>query len=82
MISIRQLKAARALLGWSQADLAIMAGVSRPTIQRIESLDDGPVHFDRHSTAYHAVDALRDAGIEFLNDGQIGVTLLMAKRNR
>jgi predicted transcriptional regulator len=81
-VSIRQLKAARALLGWSQADLAMMSGVSQPSIQRIEAPDDGPVHFDRHITAYEAVEALRGAGIEFLSDGQTGVTLLKRKRRR
>jgi DNA-binding XRE family transcriptional regulator len=42
MISIRQIKAARALLGWSQEDLAKFSGVSYPTIARLESTD-GPI---------------------------------------
>ena len=39
MITVRQVKAARALLGWSQSDLAVHSGISEPTIARLESLD-------------------------------------------
>ena len=38
-ITVRQVKAARALLGWSQTDLANESGVSEPTIARLESAD-------------------------------------------
>jgi DNA-binding XRE family transcriptional regulator len=37
MITVRQMKAARALLAWSQGDLAKASGVSEPTIARLES---------------------------------------------
>lgn len=37
MASIRQVKAARALLGWSQGDLAERSAVSKPTIARLET---------------------------------------------
>ncbi len=63
------------VLGWSQVDLAERAGVSRPTIERIESPDDGPID-SRHAKGEQVESALRAEGIEFLNDGQIiGVTL-------
>ena len=39
MISIRQVKAARALLGWSQADLARRSGISEPTVARLEAVE-------------------------------------------
>ncbi len=43
MISARAsgepVKAARALLGWSQSDLARHSGISEPTIARLESID-------------------------------------------
>ena len=42
LFSVRQMKAARALLAWSQGDLAEASGVSEPTIARLESAD-GPV---------------------------------------
>lgn len=38
-VSIRQVKAARALLAWSQTDLARESGVSEPTIKRLEASD-------------------------------------------
>ncbi|WP_108986237.1 helix-turn-helix domain-containing protein [Candidatus Phycosocius bacilliformis] len=39
MLTSAQLKAARALLGVDQGDLAKAAGVSLPTIQRMEASD-------------------------------------------
>ncbi|ALV47215.1 antitoxin HicB [Arthrobacter alpinus] len=36
----KQLRAARMKRGWSQTDLAEQAGVSRPTIARVESGQD------------------------------------------
>jgi transcriptional regulator with XRE-family HTH domain len=43
MISIEQIRAARALLGWSQTQLAEAAARSLPTIKRLERDDgDGP----------------------------------------
>ena len=41
-VSIRQIKAARALLAWSQEELAEKSGVSTPTVKRLES-SDGPL---------------------------------------
>jgi predicted transcriptional regulator len=38
-VSIRQVKAARALLDWSQTELANAAGVSVPTVKRLEAED-------------------------------------------
>ena len=38
-VSIRQLKAARALIGWSQEELALAADVSLPTIKRLEAAE-------------------------------------------
>ncbi|MCX7309984.1 MAG: helix-turn-helix transcriptional regulator, partial [Afipia sp.] len=39
MITAAQLRAARALLGLDQKDIAEMSGVSLPTIQRMEASD-------------------------------------------
>ena len=47
-MTTRQIKAARALLGWSQGDLAQHSSISEPTIARLESVD-GP---DRGSPEY------------------------------
>jgi len=72
-ISIRQVKAARALLSWSQEDLAEASGVSVPTIARLEA-SDGPLG-GRSSTAAAIRAALEDAGIEFMgpDKGATGV---------
>ena len=73
MASIRQIKAARALLGWSQEELATRSGVSYPTIARLES-SDGDVG-GRADTAAKIVGALESAGVEFTNGGQPGVKM-------
>lgn len=75
MISVRQMKAARALLAWSQGDLATASGVSEPTIARLES-SDGPVG-GRADTGEKLVAALEKAGVEFIaeNGGGAGVRL-------
>ena len=75
-LSIRQLKAARELLGWSQEDLAGKSGVSLPTIQRLEA--EGGDLGGRPTTGEKIIAALEKAGIEFLDDGQ-GVRLKPAK---
>jgi transcriptional regulator with XRE-family HTH domain len=66
MISAAQLRAARALLGIDQQMLADMAGVSLPTIQRMEA-SQGNVR-GVIDTLIKVVDALNAAGIELLGD--------------
>ena len=78
MISIRQLKAARALLAWSQSDLARESGVSEPTIARLESAD-GPIG-GRPDTAEKLVAALVKGGIEFISENGGGAGVRLAKR--
>ena len=64
MITGLQIKAARALLRWSATDLAHMANVSWPTIQRFETFDGVP---SGHTRTLNAVAmTLGEAGIEFL----------------
>lgn len=41
MIQPSQIRAARALLGWHQAELAQRAGIGLATIQRLERAPDG-----------------------------------------
>jgi DNA-binding XRE family transcriptional regulator len=74
-VSIRQIKAARALLGWSQEDAANFSGVSVPTIKRLEATD-GPIG-GRASTGERIKDAMEAAGIAFIdeNGGGPGVRL-------
>jgi predicted transcriptional regulator len=75
VISIRQVKAARALLGWSQSDLALHSKVSEPTVARLESLD-GDLG-GRESTIEKIRSALESGGVEFIveNGGGAGVRL-------
>ena len=75
ILSIRQVKAARALLAWSQHDLAEASGVSYPTIARIEK-EDGPIG-GRASTVNSIRTALETGGVEFIaeNGGGAGVRL-------
>lgn len=72
-VSIRQVKAARALLDWSQAQLAEAAGVSLPTLKRLEA-GDGDLG-GREGTSYRIRSALEAAGVEFTNGGQPGVRM-------
>jgi predicted transcriptional regulator len=66
MISAGQMRAARALLGIDQKTLAEMAGVSVPTIQRMEA-SKGNVR-GVVDTLAKVVEALDRAGIELIGD--------------
>ena len=70
-----QIRAARALLGWSQDQLARRAGVGLATLQRIEQ-NKGIVK-GNFSTVLKIQKALEQAGIQFIesDSGQIGVRL-------
>jgi transcriptional regulator with XRE-family HTH domain len=67
MITATQLRAARALLGIDQKALAGMAGVSVPTIQRMEA-SRGNVR-GVIDTLTRIIAALDRAGIEFIAEG-------------
>lgn len=68
MTTVPQLRAARALLGWSQDDLAARSGVSKPTIARLE-LGSGELA-GYASTRDKVVGALEAAGVTFLGNGE------------
>ena len=67
MITASQLRAARALLGIDQPVLAQRAGLSLPTIQRMET-SDGLIRGNVDSLT-KVVQALEDMGIELIGDG-------------
>jgi predicted transcriptional regulator len=73
LITGRQLRAARALLGIEQVDLAKRARVAIGTIRRMESFA-GEVG-SRTETLSKVQAALERAGIEFLGEGRPGVRL-------
>jgi predicted transcriptional regulator len=72
-ITGRQIRAARALLGWAQTDVSKRAKVALGTIRRMEGFD-GPIGA-RTETLGKVVLALERAGIEFLNHESPGVRI-------
>jgi predicted transcriptional regulator len=68
MITPRQIRAARALLGWSQQQLADKAIVSLNAVTRLEK---GKVD-SRLSTVSAVERALTKAGVDFLPAGERG----------
>ena len=79
MVSTRQIKAARALLAWSQADLAQRSGVSEPTVARLEAVD-GELG-GREQTVAKIRIALENAGIEFIDENGGGPGVRLRKRS-
>lgn len=70
-----QLRAARALLGMDQAELAKQAGVDINTVRNLEARGSEPLG-GRVDTLRKVQGALEAAGVEFLNHGQPGVRLI------
>jgi len=76
MITRAQIRAARALIGWTQIDLAQASGISQVAIKNLERGVTDP----RVSTLISIQDALDQAGVMFLEpgdtrDGGAGVRL-------
>ena len=83
MLQTAQIRAARALLGWNQGDLATAANVSIATIRRIEA-KEGPM-MGYVSTLMSIQSAFESAGIRFLDNepgGGIGVRLSERKADK
>lgn len=79
-VSIRQLKAARSLLAWSQEQLAAAAGISIPTIKRLEA-QEGPLG-GRDDTVRKIEAALEAAGVDFIDENGGGPGVRMRKPQR
>jgi transcriptional regulator with XRE-family HTH domain len=83
MIAGAQMRAARALLGLDQRELAKLAGLSLPTIQRMES-SPGSVRAVVDSLE-RVVEAMAARGVEFIADGApsagIGFGVRLVERN-
>jgi transcriptional regulator with XRE-family HTH domain len=69
MITAAQLKAARALLGINQRQLAETSGLSVPTIQRMEA--SGDVIRGNVDSLMKVVEALENAGIEVIGNDSV-----------
>jgi transcriptional regulator with XRE-family HTH domain len=80
VVTTRQIKAARALLGWSQADLAKRSGVSEPTVARLESMD-GELG-GRELTAEKIRAAIEGAGVLFIDENGGGSGVRLRKRSK
>jgi transcriptional regulator with XRE-family HTH domain len=76
LITIEQLRAARGLLGWSQSKLAASAGLSLPTVKRVETGSGPRVSQEARERLKQALEA---AGIEFLDENASGVGVRFRK---
>jgi len=64
-ITIDQIKAARALLDWTQDDLANIAGLSKASIQNYEIKKTEP----NSTSLYKIIEAFSSHGLEFIEEG-------------
>jgi transcriptional regulator with XRE-family HTH domain len=69
MITAAQLRAARALVGIDQRQLAALSSLSVPTIQRMEA-SDGVIRGNVESLM-KLISALDTAGIELIDEGAV-----------
>src|SRR5438105_11710593 len=69
LTTVEQLRAARALLGWSQSELASRARLSLPTVKRVEAGFGPTVSEDARRKLQ---EALEIAGLEFLEENGSG----------
>jgi transcriptional regulator with XRE-family HTH domain len=69
MLTGAQLKAARALLGINQRQLADISGLSLPTIQRMEASDD--VVRGNVDSLMKVVEALETTGVEIIGSDAV-----------
>lgn len=81
MITGTQIRAARALLGWSQAELAERSEASLPTIKRFEASGNDPAGTVKTNERLRL--AVEVAGIVFINDdAEGGRGVRMGRRDR
>jgi predicted transcriptional regulator len=78
MITACQIRAARALLGWSQQDLADKSVISVNAIRRLETGHVDP----RLSTVTAVQKAIVKAGVVLLSNGEMGEGVRFAKPKR
>jgi predicted transcriptional regulator len=77
MVTLREIQATRALLGWSQQQLADKAIVSLNAVTRLERGEVDP----RLSTLTALQKALSKAGIEFLSELGQGEGVRLIQKN-
>jgi transcriptional regulator with XRE-family HTH domain len=79
VITIEQLRAARGLLGWSQTDLATRAGLSLPTVKRLEGGFGPRVSVEARAKLQGALEA---AGVEFIDENGGGAGVRFRRRKK
>ena len=79
MLTIEQIRAARGLLGWSQSKLAERAGLSLPTVKRVE-IDLGLRVSEEARNKLRR--ALESAGVEFIDENGGGPGVRLRKRHQ
>lgn len=80
MISGIQIRAARALLGWSAQETGGRCGLTRETIQRLEKSSDIPP--SRTQSLLDLRKAFEDAGVEFIGGPGDGPGVRLWKGSR
>ncbi len=70
MITAEQIRGARAMLRWSAKQLAEQAGLSWPTVQRMESAQGVPSGLSKNLELVQRT--LEDAGIIFIDQDELG----------
>ena len=78
MITSAQCRAARALLDWSQQDLADQASIGIVTVRQLEA----GMHAPRKATMIVVRRALETAGVEFIDENGGGPGVRLQKRQR
>jgi transcriptional regulator with XRE-family HTH domain len=79
LVITQQIKAARALLGWAQHELAKKSGIAISTIRRLEALKGAPcAHFETIASIQRA---LEEAGVTFEGEPHPGVNLGRKQEN-
>jgi transcriptional regulator with XRE-family HTH domain len=78
-VTVEQLRAARGLLGWSQSELAARAGLSLPTIKRLEGGFGPRVSDEVRDKVQRAIES---AGIEFIDENGGGLGVRLRKREK
>ena len=79
MLTIEQLRGARGLLGWSQSKLAARAGLSLPTVKRVEAGLGPRVSEEARNKLRRA---LESAGVEFIDENGGGPGVRLRKRHQ
>ena len=78
MITAEQIRGARAMLRWSAKRLAAEAGLSWPTIQRMEAATGVPGGLSRNLELIQRT--LEEAGVIFINEDDEGPGVRLRKQ--